>query len=71
MQIIRKIRNGERIQPFETYHQARNGRAVRTLVRVAAIYDSTRQIIGASFIAQDLSGTNLIKPRAVDRKQVA
>ena len=71
MQIIRKIRNGERIQTFETFHQARNGRAVRTLVRVAAIYDSTHQIIGASFVAQDLTDTNRIPPLAADRNRVA
>jgi PAS domain S-box-containing protein len=70
MQNIQRIRSGERIQPFETVHQARNGRDVRTLVRVAAIYDSTHQIIGASFIAQDLTDTNLHSPRTVSRNRV-
>ncbi len=53
--VLERIREDERIQPFETTHQARNGRKVKTFVRVAAIYDSTREIIGASFIAEELT----------------
>lgn len=53
--LLTRIREGERIKTFETFHRARSGRRVRALVRVAAIYDSTRQIIGASFIAQEIS----------------
>jgi PAS domain S-box-containing protein len=51
---LKKLRTGEKLKPFETLHRAKNGRVVRALVRVAAIYDSTRQIIGASFIAQEI-----------------
>jgi PAS domain S-box-containing protein len=60
MRTLERVCRGERIQPFETVHQAKNGRAVRALVRVAAIWDSTRKIIGASFCAQDLTETALL-----------
>jgi PAS domain S-box-containing protein len=71
MRNLRRIRNAERIQPFETLHQARNGRRVPVLVRVAPIYDSTRKIIGASFIAQDLSGLNLLPSKTTQKNQAA
>ena len=52
---LEKLRRGERILPFEAVQRARNGRRVCALVRVSAIYDSTRRIIGASFSAQELA----------------
>jgi two-component system CheB/CheR fusion protein len=70
MRTIERIRSGERIQPFETIHQARNGRSVRAFVRVSAILDSTRKVIGASFCAQDLTETTLLKPKAIEGSQV-
>lgn len=52
---LQKLREGERIPPYEAVHCARSGRRVCALVRVSAIYDSTRRIIGASFSAQELA----------------
>lgn len=49
-----RLQEGQKMRPFEMVHVARSGRSVRALVRVAAIHDSTRQIIGASFIAQEI-----------------
>lgn len=69
MAAIERVRQGERIQPFETVQQAKNGRTVKALVRVSAIFDSTRKVIGASFCAQELTDTNLLKPRAVSVDQ--
>ncbi len=71
MQNLKRIRDGERLKPFETLHQARNGRQVHTFVRAAAIYDSTHKIIGASFVAQDLSDTHLLQSKAIERNQTA
>jgi len=71
MEKIRKVRNGDRIHPFETSHQARNGRSVRVLVRVAAIFDSTRKVIGASFIAQDLSDIGPAPSKIIEDRQTA
>jgi len=52
---LESIRNGKRPQPFETLHCARNGRTIKALVRVSPILDSTRQVIGISFCAQELT----------------
>lgn len=64
--MLSRLREGERIRPFETVHQARNGRRVKALVRVSAIYDSTREIIGASFIAQELTDVKTHHSRLTD-----
>jgi len=69
MRNLLKIQQGERVQPFETVHQARSGRPIRALVRVSAILDSTRKVIGASFCAQDLTDTNLLKPKAIGSRE--
>jgi PAS domain S-box-containing protein len=70
MNHLQRIQRGERIQPFETIHQARNGRQVRALVRVSAILDSTRKVIGASFCAQDLTGTQLLRPKTIEGSEI-
>jgi len=56
---LRRLSTGEQLQPFEVTHRARNGRSINVLVRVSAIFDSTRKIIGASFCAQDMTGTEV------------
>lgn len=60
--VLEQLKSGEKIQPFEMIHKAKNGRTVHAFVRVAAIQDSLRRIIGASFCAQDLSDTALRAP---------
>ena len=71
MRNLRRIQNGEKVQPFETIHQARNGRSIRALVRVSGILHSTRKVIGASFCAQDLTDTDLRKTKAIEGSRVA
>jgi PAS domain S-box-containing protein len=56
---LETIREGKRPQPFETLHRARNGRTVKALVRISPILDSTRQLIGISFCAQELTDTRV------------
>jgi len=70
-QCLKQIRNGEKLLPFETMHQARNGRHIPVLVRVAGITDSTRKMIGASFVAQDLTGTNLLPSKNSEKNKAA
>jgi PAS domain S-box-containing protein len=71
IQNLRRIAKGERLPSFETEHQARNGRSVQVLVRTAAIHDSTRKIIGASFVAQDLTGTDLLPSKKTEKNNAA
>jgi len=46
---------GEKVQPVEMLHEGTSGRTVRVLLRVAAIYDSTKNVIGVSWWAQNLA----------------
>ena len=66
---LQRVCQGERIAPFEAIHQARNGRTVRALVRMSAILDSTRKVIGASFCAQDLTDVPLLPTQPIEGKQ--
>ncbi len=61
--LLQRVRLGEKINPFEAVHAARNGRAVRAFIRITAILDSTRKVIGASFCAQDLTETELLRSK--------
>lgn len=53
--VMDRVRSGERVPPFEMIHEGKNGRVVHVFLRVAAIYDSTKKVIGASLCAQDLA----------------
>jgi len=66
---LQKLQGGERILPYEAVHRARNGRRVCALVRVSAIYDSTRRTIGASFSAQELTETTAPQVKSIERNE--
>lgn len=53
--VLEKIQQGEPVTPFEMKHVAKNGRTVNVFIRVAAVHDSTKKVIGVSFCAEDLS----------------
>lgn len=53
--VLERVKSGEKVAPFETLHQAKNGRLVRALVKAAAVHDSLHHVIGVSFCAQELS----------------
>lgn len=57
-EVLKKVQRGESVLPFEAVHHAKDGRTVHALVRVAAVHDSTRQVIGVSFCAEDLTRPN-------------
>jgi PAS domain S-box-containing protein len=52
--ILRRLRNGERINHFETQRLAKDGRLVDISLSVSPIRDSTGTIVGASKIARDI-----------------
>lgn len=64
--VLGRLQAGEKVQPFETLHKAKNGRTVQAFVRVAAILDSTHQVIGASFCAQELPDKGIAAPQSQD-----
>jgi PAS domain S-box-containing protein len=53
--ILRQIRGGERVKPFETIRLAKGGRRVEISVTVSPVRDGAGRIIGASKIARDVT----------------
>jgi PAS domain S-box-containing protein len=54
-EILRRIRAGERVEPYETERRRKDGRIVRISLAVSPVYDETGRIVGASKIAHDLA----------------
>lgn len=58
-QILAKIRNGERIEHFETIRKKKNGELFPVSVTISPIRDAAGSIIGVSKIARDISELKL------------
>ncbi|MEQ1813917.1 MAG: PAS domain S-box protein [Candidatus Nitrotoga sp.] len=58
-QILAKIRNGERIEHFETIRKKKNGELFPISVTISPIRDDTGSIIGTSNIARDITERKL------------
>lgn len=55
LDILRKIRAGERISHFETVRKRKDGREINISVTISPIKDRSGKIIGASKIARDIT----------------
>lgn len=60
-QILERIRQGERIDHYETIRMTRDGRLIDVSVTISPLRDSGGTIIGASKIARDISSQNKIE----------
>lgn len=56
-EILRRLRNGERIEHYETVRRRKNGELIDISLTVSPIQDSTGKIIGASKIARNITET--------------
>jgi PAS domain S-box-containing protein len=54
-EILRRLRNGERIDHFETVRRKKDGSLVNVSVTISPIKDATGKIIGASKVGRDIS----------------
>jgi len=54
-EIIARIQQGERVQPFETLRRHKDGRDIDVSVSISAIHDARGTVIGASKLARDIS----------------
>jgi PAS domain S-box-containing protein len=68
VEILSRIRSGERVDHFETVRLAKDGRELNISVTVSPIKDSTGHVVGASKVARDI--TARIKAEAAIRKAV-
>jgi PAS domain S-box-containing protein len=54
-EILQKIRNGERVDHYETTRRTKDGAAIAISLTVSPIHDPAGHIIGASAIARDIT----------------
>lgn len=54
--ILRRLRAGERIEPFETVRIDKQGRRVEVSLTASPIKDAEGRVVGASKIARDITG---------------
>jgi PAS domain S-box-containing protein len=55
LQILERIRRGERIEHFETIRRRKNGERIHVSLTVSPVRDESGRIVGASKIARDIS----------------
>jgi len=60
--VLRKIREGQRVDHYETFRQHKNGRKIAISLTISPIFDARGVIVGASKIARDV--TERVKMRA-------
>jgi PAS domain S-box-containing protein len=53
--ILARIKRGERIEPFETVRQRKDGQRVEISLTVSPIKDAAGEVVGASKIARDIT----------------
>lgn len=74
-EILRKLRNGERIEHFETTRVAKDGRRIDISLSVSPIRDASGTVVGAAKIARDVTeqrrARTLVAQAAVVEAQLA
>jgi len=63
-EILERIRNGERVDHYETTRRTKNGVAIAISLTVSPIHDSAGHIVGASAIARDITERQRIRDQA-------
>jgi PAS domain S-box-containing protein len=61
IQILEKIRKGERVEHFETVRQTKDGRLIDVSVTFSPIKDAAGQIVGVSKIVRDITEGKMIQ----------
>ena len=59
MEILERIRNGERVKHYETRRQRKDGRIIDILLSVSPVWDNTGRLLGASKVTRDITAKKL------------
>ncbi len=70
-EILQRIRNGERVDHYETTQRTKDGAAIAISLTVSPIHDSAGHIVGASAIARDITERQRIQDQADSAAQSA
>jgi PAS domain S-box-containing protein len=69
-QIIKRLRNGERIDHFETVRVTKNGKRLNISLTISPIKDSQGRVIGASKIARDITESKLTEKELREKQEL-
>jgi len=69
--ILAKIRQGERIQHYETTRVRKDGERIQVSVTISPIRDESGRIIGASKIARDISDRKRLERMLIEAEKLA
>ena len=64
-EIVERIRNGERVDQYETTQRTKDGAAIAISLTVSPIHDPAGHIVGASAIARDITEQQRIQDQAI------
>jgi len=70
-EIVERIRNGERVDQYETTQRTKDGAAIEISLTVSPIHDSAGHMVGASAIARDITEQQRIQDHADSAAQSA
>ncbi|MCA9132313.1 MAG: PAS domain S-box protein, partial [Planctomycetales bacterium] len=70
-QALRRVSQGERLEPFETLRLHKDGRIIAVTIRISPILDERGQVIAASAIDRDISQQQAAERRRNARLAVA
>ncbi len=74
MDVLARLRRGQKIDHFETIRKAKDGRLLDISVTVSPVKDSRGTVVGASKVARDVTDRKLVeaeRQRWLSREQVA
>jgi len=71
VEILQKIRAGERLDHYETIRTRKNGERIEVSVTISPIRDETGTVIGASKIARDISDRKRVERLLIQSEKLA
>jgi PAS domain S-box-containing protein len=71
VEILRKLRIGERIDHYETTRQRKNGEMIDVSVTISPIRDEAGRVIGASKVARDISDRKRMERLLIQSEKLA
>lgn len=66
--ILQRIRQGERIEHYETRRRRMNGEVIDISLSVSPVWDNSGRLIGASKVARDITGTKRAQALLLQRE---
>ncbi|MHB1959602.1 MAG: two-component system sensor histidine kinase NtrB [Acidobacteriaceae bacterium] len=70
-EILRKLRAGERLEPFETTRLSKSGQRIEVSLTISPIKDSSGRVIGSSKIARDISARKQMERSLIQAEKLA